>query len=41
MKIKISMTCVFKEYQIKTKMPERITTAKMKFLLDYNMKIVI
>ena len=41
-KIKISMTCVYKEYEIKTKMvQEHWLQLKMKFLLGYNMEIVI
>ena len=41
-KIKISMTCVYKEYEIKTKMlREHWLQLKMKFLLGYEMKIVI
>ena len=41
-KIKLRMTCVFKEYDIKIKMvQEQWLHLKMKFLLGYNMKIVI
>ena len=41
-KIKISMTCVSKEYEIKTKMVhEQWPQLKMKFLLGYNLEIVI
>ena len=40
-KIKISMTCVSKEYEIKTKMVhEQWIQLKMLFLLGYNLKIV-
>ena len=42
MKIRISMTCVWKEYKVKIKMvQEKWLQLKMKFLLGYNMKIVI
>ena len=38
--MKISMTCVSKEYEIKTKMEqERWLQLKMLFLLGYNLKI--
>ena len=41
-KIKIRMTCVYREYEIKTKMvQEQWLHLWMKFLLVYNMKIVI
>ena len=41
-KIKISMTCVSKEYEIKTKMvQEAMNAAKMTFLLGYSLKIFI
>ena len=41
-KIKISMICVYKEYEVKIKMlEEQWLQLKMKFLLGYNMKIVI
>ena len=41
-KIKISTTCVSKEYEIKTKMvQEQWLQLKMMFLLGYNLKIVI
>ena len=40
-KMKINMTCVSKEYEIKTKMEqEQWLQLKMLFLLGYNMKIV-
>ena len=40
--IKISMTCVYKQYEVKTKMvQEQLLQVKMKFLLGYNMKIAI
>ena len=40
-KIKTSMTCVYKEYKVKIKiMKEQWLQLKMKFLMDYNMKIV-
>ena len=36
-KIKISMTCVYKEYEVKIKMvQEQWLQLKVKFLLDYN-----
>ena len=36
------MTCVYKKYEIKTKIvQEQWLQLKMKFLLGYNMKIVI
>ena len=36
------MTCVYKEYESKIKNGTgSMTTAKMKFLLGYNLKIVI
>ena len=36
------MTCVYKKYEVKIKMlQERWLQLKIKFLLDYNMKIVI
>ena len=41
-KMKIIITCVYKEYKIKMKMvQERWLQLKMKFLLGYNLKIVI
>ena len=41
-KIKISMTCVYKEYEVKIKMAqEQLLQLKMKFLLGFNMKTVI
>ena len=41
-KIKNNMTCVYKEYEGKIKMvEEQWLQLKMKFLLGYNMKIVI
>ena len=41
-KIKLTMTCMYKEYEAKIKMvQEQWLQLKMKFLLDYNMKIVI
>ena len=41
-KIKINMTCVSKEYEIKTKMDqEQWLQLKMLFLLGYNLKIVV
>ena len=41
-KIKNNMTCVYKEYEGKTKMvEEQWLQLKMKFLLGYNMKIAI
>ena len=41
-KIKISMTCMYQEYEVKIKMVQELwLQVKMKFLLDYNMKIVI
>ena len=41
-KIKINMTCVYKEYEIKTEMvQEQWLQLKMKFLSGYNMKTVI
>ena len=41
-KIKISMTCVYKEYEVKIKMvQEWRLQLKMNFLLGYNMKFVI
>ena len=41
-KIKINMTCVSKEYEIKTKMEqEQWLQLKMLFLLGYNLKIVV
>ena len=40
-KIKISMTCVYKEYENKMEMvEEQWLKLKMRFLLSYNMKIV-
>ena len=40
--MKIIITCVYKEYKIKMKMvQERWLQLKMKFLLGYNLKIVI
>ena len=40
-KIRISMTCAYKEYGGKIKMvQEQWLRLKMKILLDYNMKIV-
>ena len=36
------MTCVYKEYEIKTKMvQEQLLQLRMKFLFVYNMKTVI
>ena len=36
------MTCVYKEYEVKTKMAqEQLLLLKMKFLLGYNMRIVL
>ena len=36
------MTCVYKEYEVKTKMAEEPgLQLKMKFLLGYNVKIAI
>ena len=41
-KIKISITSVYKDYEIKTKLvQEEWLQLKMKFLLGYNMKIII
>ena len=41
-KIKISMTCKYPEYSIKMKIVWQLWTQfKMKFLLSYNMEIVI
>ena len=41
-KVKISMTCVYKEYEVKIKMIQELwLQLKMKFLLDHNMKIVV
>ena len=41
-KIKISMTCVHKEYEVKINMvKEQGLQLKMKFLLSCNMKIVV
>ena len=41
-KIKISMTCMSKEYEVKIKMvQEQWLQLKIKFLLGYNMKIII
>ena len=41
-KIKISMTCEHKEYEVKIKVvQEQWLHLKMKFLLGYNMKIII
>ena len=41
-KIKISLACVYKEYEVKVKMvQEQWLQLKMKFLLGYSMKIVI
>ena len=41
-KINISMTCLYKKYEVKTKMvQEQWLQLKMNFLLDYNMKIVM
>ena len=41
-KIKVSMTCVYKGYQVQIKMvQEQWLQLKMKLLLGYNMKIVI
>ena len=40
-KIKVSMTCEYKEYEVKIQIvPEQWLQLKMKFLLGYNMKIV-
>ena len=41
MKIKISMVCVHKKYEVKKMVQEQWLQLKIKFLLDYNMKIVI
>ena len=36
------MTCLYKKYEVKTKMvQEQWLQLKMNFLLDYNMKIVM
>ena len=35
------MTCVWKEYEIKTKMVQEWLQLKMLFLLGYNLKIFI
>ena len=41
-KIKINITCVSKEYEIKTKMEqEQWLQLKMLFLLGHNLKIVV
>ena len=45
-KIKISMTCVHKEYEVKINMVQeqwqlKVFAPKKKFFLSYNMKIVI
>ena len=41
-KIKISMTCVYKEYEVKIEIvKEQWQPLKMKFLIGYNIKIVI
>ena len=41
-KIKINMTCLYKEYEIKTKMEqEQWIQLKTLFLLGYNLKIVV
>ena len=41
-KTKISMTCVYKQYEVKMKMVQKQQLhLKMKFLLGYNMQIVI
>ena len=41
-KIKISLACVYKEYEVKVKMvQEQWMKIKMKVLLGYSMKIVI
>ena len=40
-KIKINMTCVSKEYKIKTLEQEQCLQLKMLFLLGYNLKIVV
>ena len=40
-KIKISMTCVSKEYEIKTKMVQEQWLPLQMLLLSYNLKIVI
>ena len=39
-KIKLSITCVSKEYEIKTKMVQEWLKLKMRFLLRYNLKIL-
>ena len=39
-KIKLSITCVSKEYEIKIKMVQEWLKLKMRFLLHYNMKIL-
>ena len=40
--MKISMTCVYKEYEVKIKMvQEQWLQLEMKFLLGYSMKIII
>ena len=39
-KIKIGMICVYKEYEVK-KVQEQRLQLKMKFLLGYNIKVVI
>ena len=41
-KTKISVTCVYKQYEVKMKkVQEQRLQLKMKFLFGYNMKIVI
>ena len=41
-KMKVSMTCAWKEYEVKIKMvQEQKLQLKMEFLVGYNMKIVI
>ena len=41
-KIKLSMTCVYEEYEIKkTMVQEQLLQLKMKFLLGCKMKIII
>ena len=41
-KIKINMTCVSKQYEIKTNMEQQLwLQLKMMFLLGYNLKIVV
>ena len=40
-KIKINMTCVSKEYEIKTMEQEQCLQLKMLFLLGCNLKVVV